>query len=855
MNSSVMALPTVRALARRASGVWARAASGACYDGVGSSGPVVEECDGNVIYWECDRGPDAECPAGERGAEEGGGAKAEGNGREGEPSDCRVRDGAHDVRSHGWGASALALLLVVLLILPPSALAAGGGPQSGPYIDVENPVYDNAGSHGYIACNVNAYTATLLVIGELDKLPQIETAMYNKLANPSSGGRFYELTRRWHKIGKEPGSDSNGFYYDDVSDAWAGSVQYQQGLVNTYGYGRVWGTVASPGMIEDAHDDFMRVYNGEDGEQEHTACDPLEFDGNNKLYAGYSSNVNSAYHYFTVGAAEIYSTAWQDKKKTNTVTGEYKILERCHVTLEVADDSAFSTWVDGLPEDAQFVVRFVKSSGESKRYNLESLYVYASDKMSCDMASNDPDPDGNGLDYLEGLSTIDGSKLYLFEFDSGATYTFDGETFVIRTDGSGTSSRSSGFSTHTAYTIVLKSGDYPDPEEPDPEEPDPVDPPDTWRDPEPEPTPEPPTDPTYPVTTVVITTDPEPQPLPEPGDPVSDPYEDPIHPPDVPGDPTYDPTDPTHDPDTDPDPVPDPPVWSEPVGTSPTDYTPWLRAILLQLHQMEGTLIDCFNRLLDDLESHCLHIRLTMIALAEWLWGNIDARALDMTASVNGTIASQSAWLRGALSSDCWSMVDNLERHLTALFGELSAYLGELAEYIVESLHFELSVGEYDDENLIGWLRRIYGVLSVGDGPEDPDYMSLDFDEKTWEWWDGVFGSLVDVLPSAGGELVGGVGDSIGELSGTFPFSIPWDLARLYQSLVVEPVTPVFTFPLADPISGADMSIDVDLSPFDDGMAMIRTIEFLAFSAGLMLYTARLLKAMDVMQMVGGSDG
>jgi len=73
-----------------------------------------------------------------------------------------------------------------------------------------------------------------------------------------------------------------------------------------------------------------------------------------------------------------------------------------------------------------------------------------------------------------------------------------------------------------------------------------------------------------------------------------------------------------------------------------------------------------------------------------------------------------------------------------------------------------------------------------------------------------------------------------------FPFSLPWDVARIVSLLYADPVCPRVTAYLPEPFKSY---IDIDLSRVLPGdlMQKVRAFELLAFALGLILLTRRLL--------------
>lgn len=77
-----------------------------------------------------------------------------------------------------------------------------------------------------------------------------------------------------------------------------------------------------------------------------------------------------------------------------------------------------------------------------------------------------------------------------------------------------------------------------------------------------------------------------------------------------------------------------------------------------------------------------------------------------------------------------------------------------------------------------------------------------------------------------------------------FPFCIPFDIARLVKAFSAAPVTPVFRFPVSFHVPGLQYSeeIIVDMDDFLALVVLLRTVEVIAFLAGLMVVTRTLIR-------------
>lgn len=275
--------------------------------------------------------------------------------------------------------------------------------------------------------------------------------------------------------------------------------------------------------------------------------------------------------------------------------------------------------------------------------------------------------------------------------------------------------------------------------------------------------------------------DPVPTPPDDPTDPVAPtpnpPTPNPPTTPTVPGDDPLPPVNPTG-----------PTIEVPPTGTTPSDYTPWLEKILQQLINLTSYLETCFTWLNGALETHCQHIRDHMTTCTQ-------------------------------------SLID----YMGALMSNHELFLSDLAQWIVDNLRWENSGGEFDDSNMIYWLRRIYARQGAGDVNTRPVDPATDY--SGFSGWLGVLYDAValDVSDTSLTALT----SSLSGLQHTFPFSLPWDVKQVLQALDVSPVTPSASIP-----SGTSgVSYNVDLHWMDSAMVSVRAFELLVFIVYVMVHT------------------
>ncbi len=80
------------------------------------------------------------------------------------------------------------------------------------------------------------------------------------------------------------------------------------------------------------------------------------------------------------------------------------------------------------------------------------------------------------------------------------------------------------------------------------------------------------------------------------------------------------------------------------------------------------------------------------------------------------------------------------------------------------------------------------------------------------------------------------------ELTGVFPFCIPFDFIALLKTLEAEPRAPCFTFPVVIPALSYREDVKLDLSIFDDVAAVIRLCEKVSFILFLMFVTSKVIR-------------
>ena len=81
-------------------------------------------------------------------------------------------------------------------------------------------------------------------------------------------------------------------------------------------------------------------------------------------------------------------------------------------------------------------------------------------------------------------------------------------------------------------------------------------------------------------------------------------------------------------------------------------------------------------------------------------------------------------------------------------------------------------------------------------------------------------------------------------LKDVFPFSIPWDIAGLFNIFSTDNrAAPVITFPIKSNLFGIDEEVTIDLTPFDGIASLLRLLELIGFGIGLAFVTRYLIGA------------
>lgn len=285
-----------------------------------------------------------------------------------------------------------------------------------------------------------------------------------------------------------------------------------------------------------------------------------------------------------------------------------------------------------------------------------------------------------------------------------------------------------------------------------------------------------------------------------------DPPENPTPPepptvPDPPENPEPDPPDPPIAPT--PPPIEPPTNVIIPTGTTPADYTPWLRAILEQLQTLTS-----------ELANHCVHLQ------------------EEMQISVN------------ELQDTLIRIDTSLENHIWDLFNGLEDYMHDLAVWLADQLDYNVNVDPYDDSSVLYWLRQIYSRL--GNKPKPPTTIMDPDPTEPFDFWAWLLDLVNKIVGEIITDLVGDVAGLLDAFKSKFPFSIPWDIAALLALFDGVRATPQFTVRLPAVEGWYDEIVfNIDLTPYNSVAAVCRAAVNIWWVMCLVMRTDWMLGVMD----------
>lgn len=692
---------------------------------------------------------------------------------------------ASGVRVSAWRALAVfacaAVALVVSFLFPCYAFADD-------YQDVWNHQSKDGGQQ-YIVGAYNAYDAAAFVCGytssavggwdlsiraKLSNAPAI-VAMAEGFGNVTPWNdellrdtcEQYFGSDLWNKMQSTYGG-VGGIH---VNSGGLNSVQLKYWQDNMPAGMHVYALNTTSEAVGAAREAFRAILAGEDTGGSSGGGSGIAWTGTVELYSSNSNGTYSGTAYTINGVKYVRAhvlTSTQEKNGSQLVPSS--------VTYHVDQPSN----VTGLPEDLSGYTSIARYGWDSSGSYLK-LYLVPKDTQVTYVN------DAYTGDSFVG-STPDFHVPYCLNYSS-SNRAFGQETFIF----DGLSTQTVGqYVANGAWSSRTVGGGSSEPE---------PDPPNNWPDND--------------TNTTVAPSPPE---LPTPKDPTipTEPDPDP---------PTYY-TPPTPDP-----PSTDPPYEpTEPTGTSPTDYTPWLRAILNALGGISA-----------NMATHCQHLQAQMKAQATRIIQGINNQLVNLGTSINGAIGDWAKWL-----GECWGEGLNT----------LTDNLYDLFHWLAEQFDFTFSGDPYDDSGIIGWLRRIYDRLGNGGDPKHYAPTILDpgseGEEEPFDFWSWLLERIASII----GGVLGGATDAVSTLlegiRGKFPFSIPWDLLAFLGMLSGDRAIPVFTFTIPA-IQGwwGEVPIRVDLTPYDSAAQACRTMVLIWWAFVLAMKSTWMIN--DVLGAVGSS--
>lgn len=295
--------------------------------------------------------------------------------------------------------------------------------------------------------------------------------------------------------------------------------------------------------------------------------------------------------------------------------------------------------------------------------------------------------------------------------------------------------------------------------------------------------------------------------------------------------------DPIPDPDPDPidDPsIPDPDPIDDPVGGGNTTvvYSPPTDTTVIEnwLSVIYSAIVDGFNAVTTDMNTHCLHIQSKLNNLYEAMMKTLAKYITSQTSSINNNVGNQVWWLA---------------RQIDGQFDELKDYMHELAVWLADQLDFSVTIDGYgyDDTSVVAWLKKIYAKLGGGGANERPVDPVSD-DDEWWEWILRALQNWTLGLGASANDLVSNIGELLSRLISKFPFGIPWMTLGVITTMAADPVTPEFVVTIPSVLTLPELVYTVDLEPYDSAAATVRTMEYIVFGGYLLMKTPKVINEM-----------
>lgn len=249
---------------------------------------------------------------------------------------------------------------------------------------------------------------------------------------------------------------------------------------------------------------------------------------------------------------------------------------------------------------------------------------------------------------------------------------------------------------------------------------------------------------------------------------------------------------------------------TQPSGTTPQDYTPWLRQIDDDIRLYGDGIVAALGDLHDDLEQGFS----------------------DLLTGIN--IVTRYVMHFG----EQWTLhCDHITDSIDDGFYGLKTYFGANIRWLVGEVGADL-----DDmqSSVVSWLKRIYSRIR-GYPSSKPSY---DDDPAGWADW------FVDTITDILGGVIGGAASVAGQaltlfqrITGLFPFSLPWDMYAILLLFETPAQAPQFSIDW-QLMGDLRIAFDVDCTPWDGTMQAVRAVEFVAFCGGLAKLSVSIVKDM-----------
>lgn len=706
-----------------------------------------------------------------------------------------------------WGSWSLALLFA--LLLSPSVSLADTSGSGGGYFGWADMIVDGntvitEGGYqlqGYVVAASSRYDAACAVLGvDAGSLtPEAET----QLSNASTGGQFYAFVQ-----------DMEVNEFGNYPAGWAGDTPFLSGLNSVYGVGNVYWIVTGDEAKDGARNDFNTVKNGgslggnpgggdfSDGDYLEFACKTyLRQTANLNLWDGTKwamNGCNGLQSYYTNNnllpndiivrvPKSIFPNVDYSSVRSGVIAIGNNTDNKIHINIHVCLSMS-----DSVRSDVQTGFTVGGSgpyAGQTYTYDsYDSVGVGSPSTRSVTFTSNYVYSNG-----ILDITSTQTSSTMLNDY-TGASLSYKTVSgFLVGSAGGGGGGGG-------------ETNNWPQPTQPNTDSPD-----------VPEPTT--PTEPT--------------QPSVDPSDDVT--WGTP---------PQFNPSDTLTPIVTEPT-VTIINVTNEPTGTDPTDYTPWLRAILNELKNIHTDLgnllngvISAINRVISalndinvSLSTHCGHIRTAIHNDFDYYVRTIMSQMVSDTDTIGLNIRTQVGWLVQSMR-EC--------------FSHLEDYLYDLFHWLAEQFDFTFpSAPSYDDRGVIYWLKQIWLKLGTNQyyspiGPSAPTPSVQDV-ETGFDWWAWLLSLIDQVFNNVVSDLVEDVDAFVESLREIWPISVPWDLLGAFVLLGASPETPSWTVTI--PAVGGMPSYDyvIDLHPYDGLAATVRNMETVVFAFYLLMKSDWLL--------------